>query len=314
MRTRALGSTGLEVSELALGTWGLCGDGYGPVAEADQDAVIDRALALGVTLFETADAYAKGEMDRRLGRRVPQTGAFIATKIGTGLAETLPRKRFDAKFLREAAERSRERLARERIDILLLHNPSAQTLTSGAIGPAMAEIVEAGIARTWGVSIGGDAAAAAALTCGAPVIQLPYNAFYRRDLDRVANEATEKKIGILARSVLAYGLLCGNWPTTKEFPSGDHRADRWNPDELKRRIMQLSGVRPSVGGSLNSLRAVALRYVLAKDIVSSAVLGPRKSAQLDQLVRDGGGTEESYMPDFVRTALETRIHAAGVKP
>ncbi|HEY3494653.1 MAG TPA: aldo/keto reductase [Polyangiaceae bacterium] len=312
MRTRALGSTGLEVSELALGTWGLCGDGYGPVPESEQDAVIDRALALGVTLFETADAYANGEMERRLGRRVPHKGAFIATKIGTGLAETPPRKVFEPKFLREAAERSRDRLLREHIDILLLHNPSAQTLTSGAIEPAMTEIVQAGIARSWGVSVGGDAAAAAALTCGAQVIQVPYNPFYRRDLDRIAYDAKEKKIGVLARSVLAYGLLCGNWPTTKEFPAGDHRAERWNPDELKRRIMQLSGVRPSVGGSITSLRAVAVRYVLSKDIVSSAVLGPRKSVQLDQLVRDAG-TEEIYMPDFVRTALESRVHAAGVK-
>jgi aryl-alcohol dehydrogenase-like predicted oxidoreductase len=124
MRKRMLGATGLEVSELSLGTWGLCGDGYGPVEEAEQDNVIDRALALGVTLFETADSYAGGEMERRLGRRLAgKQGTLVATKLGTDLSTTPPRKLFGAGYLKEAAERSRERLGRERIDIALMHKP-----------------------------------------------------------------------------------------------------------------------------------------------------------------------------------------------
>ena len=67
MRKRPLGNTGLLVSELGLGTWGLSGDGYGPVAEAEQEGVIERALALGITLFETADSYALGGMEKKLG-------------------------------------------------------------------------------------------------------------------------------------------------------------------------------------------------------------------------------------------------------
>ena len=65
MRQRLLGATSLDVTELALGTWGLSGDGYGPVSEAEQDKVIDRALAMGIRLFETADCYAEGRMERR---------------------------------------------------------------------------------------------------------------------------------------------------------------------------------------------------------------------------------------------------------
>ena len=70
MRKRPLGSTGISVSELGLGTWGLSGDGYTAVPEVEQDAVIDRALALGVTLFETADSYGKGAMEKKLGERL----------------------------------------------------------------------------------------------------------------------------------------------------------------------------------------------------------------------------------------------------
>ena len=146
MRKRTLGATGIEVSELALGTWGLSGEGYGPVEEKDQDAVIERALALGVTLFETADSYAGGEMEKRLGRLLPKGEAVrVATKIGTDTASTPPRKRFEPASLKEAAERSRERLGREAIDVLLLHNPSTEAIKRGEATKALAELCEAGV-------------------------------------------------------------------------------------------------------------------------------------------------------------------------
>lgn len=314
MRTRPLGATGIEVSELALGTWGLSGGGYGPVPETEQDAVIDRALALGITLFETADSYANGEMESRLGKRLAEhPAALVATKIGTQKDKVPPRKSFDPTFLKEAAKRSRERLGRERIDVLLLHNPSPQAIRARAATEALAELVDGGVARTWGISIGSPDAAAEAVNAGAPVIQLPYNAFHTREFSRIVVDITEKKIGILARSVLAYGLLCGAWPTNKEFSSGDHRAERWTDDELRRRVVQLNALRPSIVGGITSMRTVALRYVLGNVLVSSAVLGPRKSAQLDQLVRDAG-KDDRYFPEGGRDALESRVRGIGVKP
>ena len=59
--------TGLRVSEMALGTWGLSGDAYGPVDEREQERVVERALEMGVSLIETADAYGAGRMERLIG-------------------------------------------------------------------------------------------------------------------------------------------------------------------------------------------------------------------------------------------------------
>src|SRR5688572_11263836 len=144
MRRRPLGKTGLSVSELALGTWGLCGDGYLPVAESEQDRVVDRALALGITLFETADSYAHGEMERRLGRRVPNDGrARIVTKIGTDLDAAVPRKRFDAVYLRQAIDRCHERLGRDVLDVVLLHTPSLAAVEKGEALELLAELTSA---------------------------------------------------------------------------------------------------------------------------------------------------------------------------
>jgi aryl-alcohol dehydrogenase-like predicted oxidoreductase len=314
MRTRDLGSTGLRVSELALGTWGLSGEGYGKVEESEQDAVIERALALGVTLFDTADTYAGGAMETRLGKRLPKgTEVTVVTKIGTSTTGTLSKKDFTPQHLRLSTERSLERLGRDRIDVLLLHNPSPKTVKRGEATGALKEMVELGLAHTWGVSAGTGECATEAVSAGAPVIELAYNAFHTRQLTAILDDVREKKIGILARSILAYGLLCGGWPTNKEFPSDDHRSERWTQEELKRRIVQLNSLRPSVYGSIQSLRTVAVRYVLANPLVSSAVIGPRKGSQLDQLVRDAG-KERRYFPEGGVESLENRVRGIGVHP
>jgi aryl-alcohol dehydrogenase-like predicted oxidoreductase len=313
MRTRDLGTTGLRVSELALGTWGLSGEGYGKVEESEQDSVIERALAFGITLFDTADTYAGGEMEKRLGRLLPKDASVtVATKIGTSSQGALLKKDFSPENLRISTERSLERLGRERIDVLLLHNPSPKTVSRGEAVVTVKELVELGLAHTWGVSAGSSDCAKAAVTAGAPVIELAYNAFHWRQLRAIADDVKEKKIGILAHSVLAYGLLCGNWPTNKEFPSYDHRSERWTADELKRRIVQLNSLRPSVYGSVQSLRSVAVRYVLSSPLVSSAVLGPRKGVQLDQLVRDAG-KERRYLPEGGLESLENRVRGIGIQ-
>jgi aryl-alcohol dehydrogenase-like predicted oxidoreductase len=122
----------------------------------------------------------------------------------------------------------------------------------------------------------------------------------------------DKKTAIMARSVLAYGLLCGSWPVSKEFPENDHRSERWLGEELKRRIVQLNALRPSVLGNITSLRSVALRYVLANERVSCAVIGPRRASQLTELVRDAG-KEAPYMSEDQVTTLEMRIRNIGVR-
>jgi aryl-alcohol dehydrogenase-like predicted oxidoreductase len=312
MRKRPLGNTGLSVSELGLGTWGLSGDGYAPVAEAEQEAVIDRALALGVTLFDTADSYGKGAMEKKLGERLKDKDtAVIVTKLGTDREATPPRKTFTPAFLRESFARSRERLKREVVDVVLLHNPSERTLERGEAVSVLEELKTSGAIRAWGVSAGSAATAREALKKGAQVLELAYNAFHSRSLRELEADITEKNVGVLARSVLAHGLLCGQWPTNKEFASGDHRAERWTTDDLKRRISQLNALRPCVFGNVTSLRAAALRFVLANERVSSAVLGPRGSIQLDQLLRDAG-KEPPYLTPESLSALDLRLANVGV--
>lgn len=300
MRTRPL-TAEISVSELGLGTWGLSGDGYGPVSDAVQDEVIERARAYGITLYETADVYGRGAMERRLGRILgSDRQVTVVTKVGTDLAAVPARKRFELDYVRGACERSLERLGRRGLDIVLLHNPAVETLTKTDACGVLMELVASGELRAWGVSAGSGDVARAALDRGAQVLELAYNIFSPSDLEHL--ELPAGRVGVLARSTLAHGLLCGQWPETKVFASGDHRADRWTPEQLRGRLRQLSAVSGILGGEVMTLRAAALRFVLASSVVSSAVIGPRSRVQLDQLVREAG-----QGPEYLAAGLIQRM-------
>lgn len=312
MRTRPLGQTGIDVSELSLGTWGLSGDGYGAVVEAEKDRTIDRALELGVTLFDTADVYGKGAMEKKLGERLPKEGARVVTKLGTDLEATPPRKRFSAGYLQDAFERSRERLKRGKLDIVLLHNPTMEALSAGDGVGVMKELKETERIAAWGVSAGSVEVARSAIMSGADVIELAYNIFIARDLHELAADLAESHAGVLARSVLAHGLLTGHWSPEREFYEGDHRSDRWTREELKRRIAQLDAVRPLVtSGHVPTLRAASLRFALANQLVSSVVLGPRSVTQLEQLAREAG-QGPPYLRDTALADLSARLRTLGL--
>jgi aryl-alcohol dehydrogenase-like predicted oxidoreductase len=310
VRTRRLGKTGIEGSELALGTWGLSGDAYGHVVEAEVDRVIDRAVEHGITVFDTADVYGKGAMERKLAARLPE-GAIIVTKVGTDIDNEPAQKRFDPTYLRIAFERCQERQKRERLDIVLLHNPSMRALDSSVGCNFMKELKKRGLVRAWGVSAGNAQVAEESVAQGAEVIELVYNVFAASDLHALSGAVAANDVGVLSRSVLSHGLLAGHWSAEREFYPGDHRMERWNPSELRRRIEQLDALRPLVTGNVISMRAAALRFVLSNEIVSSAVLGPRSVAQLDQLVREAGSAPP-YLRDTALAELAARLRTLGV--
>lgn len=313
MRKRTLGRTGLLVSELSLGTWGLSGDAYGPVSERDQDAVIDRALTFGINLFDTADCYARGAMELKLGSRLPSDGSvFIVTKIGTDLNGKPARKRFDVEFLEASLKACQERLRRP-LDIVLLHNPSADAVGARVAGEWMQQQVEQGTVKAWGISAGNKDVIYRALAEDPKpsIVELAYNAFMTSDMNDVQYELEQGECGVLARSVLAHGLLPGYWAPDKSFPPSDHRHERWTPDQLKRRIHQLQAFRALQSYRVPTQRAAALRYVLDNKRVSSAVLGPRSTMQLNQLVREAG-SGPVYLDTADKGRFDSRLYELGV--
>ena len=312
MRKRPLGKTGLVVSELSIGTWGLAGESYGPVADADADRVIRRAIDMGFALVDTADAYGAGRMELLVGKILKDhPDLVVVTKGGVDRTTDPTRKTFDPGFLRSSIERSCKRLGIGALPLFLLHHPTPDALYAGdAIGTVEALKTEGKI-QHWGVAAGDEDVARAAIDKGAEVIELAYNLTHPIDLHRISGDVMVAGCGVLARSVLAYGLLAGMWAKEKTFEEGDHRNDRWTRMELEHRLDQLDAVRFLVKGEVHTLRAAAVRFVLANHLVSSAVLGVRTVEQLEQLVRETGGGPR-YLPDDDLRQLPRALDKVGI--
>ncbi|WP_394826346.1 aldo/keto reductase [Pendulispora albinea] len=317
MRKRALGKTGLFVSEMGIGTWGLAGEAYGPVEPTDAERVIHRAIDVGITLIDTADSYGGGHMEHLLGKALKSLGSYksrdlvVVTKGGTDRSTIPPRKRFDRAYLVDSVERSLKRLGRERLDVYLLHNPSVECLLAGEALDTLVTLKRDGKIGHIGVSAGESEAAMTALDRGAEVISMSYNLVHSADLHRVAGEIMVYGAGVLAHSPLAYGLLSDAWTQDRTFLPGDHRERRWEKHELARRVAQLDAMRFLVKGNVRSLRAAAIRFVLANHLVSCAILGPRTVDQLVELVRETGGGP-IYLPDADMAVLPRTLAKVGI--
>jgi len=312
LRQRQLGRTGGYVSELSLGTWGLSGEASGPVYHMEVDRVIDRAMEAGITLFDTADVYGAGDMEKKLGEKLDPEKHRICTKIGTFPDEIPPRKHFSPDKLSEALEACRERQKRDMLDVVLLHNPSVKALE--ADGPQfMRERVEADEVGVWGVSCGDGEVAVKAIEAGAQVIMLPLNVLHQHDFLKVAEQIEGTETGLMARSVLSHGLLAGHWSRNKIFFDNDHRQKRWTKDSLKYRLGQLDALRHLIDGEVITLRSVALRWVLQHHLVSTAVLGPRSLTQLNQLIFEAG-QGPPYLDEDALMELPARLEAVGEEP
>ncbi len=312
METRRFGRLGYEVSAMALGTWGLSGDAYGPVYTKEVDKVIDLAVELGITLFETADVYGDGEMEKKLGQRLDPKQTRVVTKIGTFLDEKPARKRFDEPSLRRSFSACQKRLKRDRIDTVLLHNPTAATVATSDGVDYLKQLVEEGQVDAWGVSAGSPEVARAAISRGADVIELGYNFFVAHELHQLTDELAANVTAVLARSALAHGLLAGKWSVGKAFLGHDHRSKRWTQPGLRRRLAQLEALEPLVSGDVGSLRAAALRFVLSNQLVTSVVLGPRSVIQLRELVEDADDGPP-YFDEEALIALPELLASVGLE-
>lgn len=313
MRKRPLGKTGLVVSELAIGTWGLSGDAYGPVDEGEAERVLRRAIDMGVTVIDTADAYGAGRMEVLCGKlKKEHPDLLVVTKGGIDRATEPSRKCFTPEYLTGAVERSLKRLGADAIQLYLLHAPTPETLHVGEAAQAMEALKKEGKILHWGVAAGDEDVARAAIDQGAEVLELAYNLMHPIDLHRLSGDIMVSGCGVLARSVLAHGLLTGEWSKDQTFEEGDHRNERWTRMGLERRVEQLDAVRFLVKGEVHTLRGAAVRFVLSNHLVSSAVLGPRTTEQLEQLVRETGGGPR-YLHDDDLRQLPRALDRVGIR-
>lgn len=286
MKQRKLGNTGVEVSEIGFGTWGLGGDSYGPADDDASRIALRAAVDRGVTFFDTSDLYGAGHSETVLGSALEDVREriVIASKVGllphSGFAMPMD---FSPTHLREGLAASLDRLRTRYLDVYLLHSPEPRLLWEDPeILAVMRSFQAEGRVRAFGVSARSPADAKALVEAfDIPVIQVNYNMIDQRAADDgLFDLARRKGVGIVARTPLCFGYLSGTLKPDHRFAGQDHRAN-WPTDQL-RRWAEAPGLFGHLFGDAAGRTAtqLALQFCLAADAVSTVIPGMMTAAEV----------------------------------
>lgn len=276
---------------IGVGCWQLGGEtrfggretGWGPLDEAAAAAILARSLALGLRLFDTADAYGLGRAESRLGHALAGVDdALVITKFGQREVEGRATVDFSEAWLMQAVEGSLARLRRRHLDVLLLHSPPDDYDYARHDRRPLDRLVAEGVIGCWGVSVRSRHGAERALHAGfGEAIELIYNAFDRRVVEQVFPLAAARGVRLIARCPLGSGFLAGSG--RRVLPASDVRAAlpaaqrAWLVEHGER---FLHGVPHPDGAAVT-----ALRYVLSDPRIATVVSGVRDPAQAEALAR-----------------------------
>jgi aryl-alcohol dehydrogenase-like predicted oxidoreductase len=289
MNHRSLGRTGLVVSEIGFGAWGIGGrtvsqTSYGDTDDRTSLAALACAHDCGITFFDTSAAYGNGHSEELIGEALSgvRHKAVLATKAGYEAWDRPPD--FSAAAIVASTERSLGRLRTDYLDLLLLHNPPLDVLLAPDVQEALARLVASGKIRAWGASCKGPADALEALrACDVPVIQANFNMMdVRAVTSGLFDEVSRRNAGFIARTPLCFGFLSGTITRGTKFPPGDHRLG-WSNGQLANWIDGATDLLEAVSASpgLAGVQA-ALRFCLAFPEVSCTIPGILTPAEAGQ--------------------------------
>ena len=295
MNYRQLGKTGLQVSELSLGSWITFKNQHDVKSAAE---IMAAAYDSGVNFFDNAEAYAKGGSEDVMGKALKELkwrrGSYlVSTKLYWGLHENINEKNtLNRKRLIEGIDGSLERLQLDYVDLLYCHRPDSTTPIEETVW-AMHNIIEWGKALYWGTSEWAAAEIVEAIKVAEkhhlhkPVVEQPvYNLFERQ---RFSGEYVrfykEYGYGTTTFSPLAQGLLSGKY--NKGIPDGS-RASRdensWMRDRMKdeTKLAKVKGLEPIAKELDCTISQLSLAWCLKNPFVSSVITGASRVEQVHE--------------------------------
>ncbi len=280
MRYRTLGTTGLTVSEVGFGAWGIggtCGGAvaYGPTDDAESKQALRRAVELGVTFFDTSDLYGYGHSEELIGEALHEVRARIVIASKVGFLDQAGKQDFSPTHLRRALEGSLRRLRTDYVDLYQLHSPDVEQLR--ADGPeldALRVLQREGKVRALGIAVRSPEDGLAAVgRLGFRAVQVNFNLVDQRALHNgLFDLCITTGAGIIVRTPLCFGFLTGEY-AAEDFGPGDHRS-RWS--RAQRARWADATERFAAIGSTDRRQTqaqAALRFCLSYGAVASVIPG-----------------------------------------
>ena len=289
MQYRKLGRTNFDVSDIGHGLWGM--SGWTGSEDQRSLAALQLAVDLGCTFLDSAWAYGDGRSDGLAGetlRRNPNKRIYVASKVppknrrwpahGT-LAETFP-----ADHVIEHAEKIREKLGTETIDLLQYHVWDDSWADDSEFRNTVEKLKSKQLIRAFGLSLNrwepwnGLKALRTGLV---DAVQVIYNIFDQAPEDELLPACRALNIGVIARVPLDEGGLSGKLTLETRFPEKDWRAGYFNPENLKATVERAERLKALLPPDM-TLPEMALRFILSNPDVSTTIAGMRDEAHVRQ--------------------------------
>jgi len=287
MRFRTFGKTGIKVSEISLGTWQLGSRWGDPFNEEVAIKTLDAAIKTDINLFDTADVYQGGMSEKIIGKYIKTLDQkpFVITKTGRRLPEQT-KEGYNEDNIRKFIDDSRNNLDVESLDMVLLHCPPTDVYYMPEVFKLLDQLKIEGKIKHYGVSVERIEEGLKAMDYeGVEAIEIIFNMFRLRPTEYFFKRAQEQKIGVIVRVPLASGLLTGKFTKKSTFGKDDHRTfnrdgaafdkgETFSGVDYEKGLEAVDALKKVF--NTDNLTAIALRWILMFDAVSTVIPGASK--------------------------------------
>jgi aryl-alcohol dehydrogenase-like predicted oxidoreductase len=287
MELRSLGTSGVKISPIIMGTWQAGKEMWVGIDDSETIKALRAAFEAGITTIDTAEYYGHGHSERVIGKALADVRDQVvyATKVFPN--------HLKYEQVIEACNRSLKNLRTNYIDLYQIHWPAGSWGTEfvpieETMG-AMNDLKERGLIRAIGVSNFSRAQLEEAAQYGRiDSLQPPYSLFWRQVEKDARPYCVENTITVLAYSSMAQGLLTGKFGSNHKFAEGDHRSRNklFKPDNYQRVQQALEKLRPIAERYGISLGQLALGWLIVQPN-TCAIAGARTAEQVEQNAKAG---------------------------
>ncbi|MBI1295194.1 aldo/keto reductase [bacterium] len=291
MEYRRLGQAGLKVSAVSLGAWITFG---GTVEDETAEQIIRSAIDSGINFIDTADAYARGEAEKVVGKAIQpydRTKLVISSKLYWPQSEDPNDRGLSRKHIMESIDKSLKRLGTDYLDIYFCHRYDADTPLEETVR-AMDDLVHQGKVLYWGTSVWSAAQIEDAVGIARqynlylPQVEQPrYNMLDRHIEDEIMPTAARHGMGITVWSPLAQGILTGKYndgiPEDSRAAENEGMQNQLTDDTIAK-VRQLTEIAGDHGLSMSQL---ALAWNLRRPEISSVITGATKTSHVQANIK-----------------------------
>ena len=289
MKYRTMGKTGIKISELGFGGWGIGGDWWSGADDEESLKSLEQAKELGVTLFDSALQYGNGHSEMLIGRaikdnrdkfvitsKIPPKNFVYPPKVGSPVEEAFP-----ADWIVECTERSLKNFGVECIDLQQFHVWINSWGESDELRRAVEQLKKDGKIKAFGCSVNfpfdeTDNAIPGMKSGLFDAIQIVHNIYEQAPEAEVFKVAEENNVGVISRCPLDEGALSGKITPETTFPEGSFLDTYFKDDRkaiVEQKAKELDWLMSE--GHAENLAEAAIRYVLSHPAVSTAIVGMR---------------------------------------